>query len=112
VSDFTNPVVYEFIGPGGCSSQWVVIAELETGMSDNLTEDIIVIPNPSEGRFYISSEKPFEIRIMDLTGRVVYESSNEMTSNTEIDLNDQPKGIYFIWIKTREMVMNRKLVIQ
>jgi hypothetical protein len=111
VNDFTNPLVYEFVGPGGCSTQWLVIAEIETGISDNLTDDIIVIPNPSDGRFFISSKKPCEIKIMDLTGKVVFESSNEMTGITEIDLTNQSKGMYFIRVKAREMVVNRKLIV-
>jgi hypothetical protein len=49
---------------------------------------------------------------MDLTGRVVYQTVTSNLDKAEIDLSDQPKGMYFIRIKSGEMVVNRKVVIQ
>ena len=105
VNDFTNPVVYEFVGPGGCSSQWIVIAEIETGMSDNMTDDIILIPNPSSGKFYLEAKKtgsdPIELQVIDLTGRIVYERQAAFNEKFEIDLSGQQKGMYFLRVKFR-----------
>jgi hypothetical protein len=111
-NDFSDLVVYQVMAQNVDIQEWTVVVTMETGVKENISEGWSLFPNPSEGKFYISSETLYEIRIIDLAGKIIFESSNEMTSKTEIDLKDQPKGMYFIRIKAGELVMNRKVIIQ
>jgi hypothetical protein len=89
---------------------------IETGLDENPNNAFFIHPNPSEGKFYLEfpspSNEPTEIMIMDLTGRRVYEEIAKMTGKTEIDLSGQPKGMYFVRIKTEEESCTQKLIIQ
>jgi hypothetical protein len=81
---------------------------------DSLT--ITIYPNPSKGRFYFELQnqvsEPLEIQVLDLTGRVVYSGEPANTKKTEINLSDQPTGMYFVRVKTEDKFLIRKIVIQ
>jgi hypothetical protein len=74
-----------------------------------------IYPNPSTGKFCIEninlSIDPAEILVMDLTGRVVYESTL-IAEKVEVDLTGQQKGMYFVRVKEGEEIVTRKLIIQ
>jgi hypothetical protein len=95
---------------------WLVVVEIETGMEENNSNDFNIFPNPSNGSFYLESSglinSETEIQLMDLTGRIVYEKHLVITEKFEIDLSGNQKGMYFLRVKAREMVMNRKVIIQ
>lgn len=73
-------------------------------------------PNPSSGKFSIENlnqtGEPTEILVTDITGRVVYQTITANSDKAEIDLTDQQKGMYFVRVKSGEMMVNRKVVIQ
>ncbi len=75
-----------------------------------------IYPNPSSGKFYLEapnfSSDPIEFQVMDLTGRIVYERKQALPETIEIDLSNQPKGMYFLRIKTEEENYTQKLIIQ
>ncbi|MEZ5148250.1 MAG: hypothetical protein R2759_14600 [Bacteroidales bacterium] len=50
INDFTNPVVYEFVAPGGgCSNHWTVVADIETNLTQNAADDCFdMYPNPAK----------------------------------------------------------------
>lgn len=114
-NDFTNPVIYSIISPGGCGSEWMVIADIETGNKINPDEGFCIYPNPSNGKFFFEipaqNNGPGEIMITDLSGRTVFEEAMA-TDKTEIDLSDHPKGMYFLEIKSGDLSIVRKLLIQ
>ena len=87
---------------------WLVVVEIETGMTEEIADGMILFPNPSEGKFYLetsnSGSDPIELQVMDLTGRIVYESQPAITEKFEIDLSGQPKGMYFVRVKSGEKV--------
>jgi hypothetical protein len=114
-NDFTDPVIYIITGPGGNTSEWVVIADIETGITEEIVDGITLFPNPSDGKFYLettnSGNDPIELQVMDLTGRIVYERKQIIPETIEIDLSNQQKGMYFLRVKFGEKEINRKLII-
>jgi hypothetical protein len=77
-----------------------VTAQICTGIIKNATNaaQVIVYPNPFTNKITIASNTTREtIRIYNTLGSIIYNSipGNE---KTEIDLSDQPSGIYFIKI--------------
>jgi len=75
-----------------------------------------IYPNPSTGKFYLelpnSATASIEIRVMDLTGRKVFKEKATTTGKTEIDLSDQPKGMYFVRVKFGDEFLTRKIVLR
>ena len=92
------------------------MVDIETGMPEEITDGMILFPNPSEGKFYLktkySGSEPIELQVMDLTGRIVYEKQLAISERFEIDLSGQQKGMYFLRVKFGEKEINRKLIIQ
>ena len=106
-NDFTNPVIYQVMAANGELHDWLVVVEIETGMSEEIVDGMTLFPNPSNGKFYLetneSENDPIELLVIDLTGRSVYERKKIIAEKIEIDLSGQPKGMYFLWIKNGEI---------
>lgn len=82
-------------------------------ISDNIvSETINIFPNPSYGKFTIeSSEKKFVVEITSLTGKKIY-FTKISTEKLEIDLSNQPKGIYFLEAMIGEERKIKKIIIE
>ncbi|MEZ5198945.1 MAG: T9SS type A sorting domain-containing protein [Bacteroidales bacterium] len=76
----------------------------------------LISPNPSDGKFRIKSTSissiPFEIHIIDLTGKIVFSRFYENEEEILIDLSNWQKGMFFIQLKSGERNWNEKLIIQ
>jgi alpha-glucosidase (family GH31 glycosyl hydrolase) len=74
-----------------------------------------VYPNPSHGIFYIKSngEGIQQVKVYDFHGQRLkhFQANNQPDKPVEINLNGQPKGIYFIEIKTTSGTVCRKVTI-
>ncbi len=80
---------------------------------------ISAYPNPSSGKItvmIISGEKQdFDVSIQDIIGKVVYSTVlgnvvGEVKFN--IDISDQPAGVYILKMKSSVTYLNRKLTIE
>ncbi|MBI3501208.1 MAG: T9SS type A sorting domain-containing protein [Bacteroidetes bacterium] len=77
----------------------------------NLDNLISVYPNPTNGKFNLSSEiTKGEISIYNMQGEKIY-SSIINSNKSEIDLREAPSGIYFLQLKTERGTANKKIVI-
>lgn len=82
-------------------SDQIVDVTLEAEVSSVVTvnnqhPDIVIFPNPSQGRVTINSEMIIEkLVIADLTGRILMEQIPE-SDNFDINLNHIPSGVYLI----------------
>lgn len=74
----------------GAPDPFVGIGEL--GM-----EQLSIYPNPTSGTFTVSSAQEGELSIRDLAGRFI--RSGRL--NEEIDLSDEPDGIYLVYVENR-----------
>ncbi len=73
-------------------------------------------PNPSDGLLNIEVtggiEEDFAFKVMSFTGQVVYEGTGIYGSTARVDLGEQPKGIYFIQVRTSTEAVTKKLLLQ
>lgn len=68
-------------------------------------EETDIYPNPTAGSVFIKGNAPERVvTVTDLTGRVILEKN--LSGSNLIDLDGQPKGIYFLEIQTE----NQKIV--
>ncbi|MDZ7846985.1 MAG: T9SS type A sorting domain-containing protein [Owenweeksia sp.] len=60
------------------------------------------MPQPHKGKFTVdlAEVRPWvELKIVDVTGKVVYRNYFSQSQNIDLQL-DQPKGLYFLEIKS------------
>ncbi len=70
-----------------------------------------IYPNPNTGIFYVQSKEIIEqIRVLDAQGRLIYEQNNPNTQ-IEINLNQQPNGIYWLQSIAKGSTKTSKVVI-
>lgn len=72
--------------------------------------NISVYPNPNNGVFNIVLEEKSNIEIFNVLGEQVYINSG-LNNNIQIDISNQPKGIYFINIKGEKSNSSLKTII-
>jgi hypothetical protein len=94
------------------------IAELPTGIRDLQLDPatVSVAPNPNNGQFVLQLDNlkasVESIRIYDITGKTVYESTGHMLSySPEVSLAN-PAGIYFITIQTTQGALSKKIIVR
>ncbi len=68
---------------------------------------INIYPNPTSGLIAIEAKEIESIEIIDLHGKQIYTGKE-----TEIDLSNNPKGMYIIKIITDKQTITRKLIKQ
>lgn len=79
----------------------------------NKKTEIIIFPNPSNGKFTISSknENITEITIIDIFGKKNIELK-VWTNEYIIDMNSYSKGIYNVLIQTAKNIITKRIVLQ
>ncbi|HKR03911.1 MAG TPA: T9SS type A sorting domain-containing protein [Bacteroidia bacterium] len=91
---------------------------------NDISGGISIFPNPASGKFTIRSltGKISQIIITNVSGQIIYKnefpgSPSELVPNyrevrgVEIDLTNQPKGIYLIQVITGKEVYNEKIIL-
>ncbi len=73
---------------------------------------VSVFPNPSNGQFTLalSNEKGF-VEIYNSIGKLVYQSEIR-NPKSEMDLSNQPKGMYFVRFYAGLKMQTEKIIIQ
>jgi PKD repeat protein len=64
---------------------------------EELTLEVIVSPNPSQGEFsVVSTQNLVRFTVFDVAGRVIESNTNLNTKHLNIDVSNQPAGIYLL----------------
>lgn len=75
-----------------------------------------IYPNPSSGNiniYPISGNEPTTILIMDAVGRFIFETKiMNNDSPIEVDISNQPAGIYFVRLMNGSNMLNKKIIKQ
>ncbi|RLD62174.1 MAG: hypothetical protein DRJ01_06600 [Bacteroidetes bacterium] len=82
----------------------------------NTKNSIKIYPNPSLGKINIDVEnidanKQFEIKIIDLSGKIIYKKTCK-TKSLQIDMSNQSSGIYNAIITTKNNIYCKQFVKQ
>jgi len=70
-----------------------------TVMENSFEFSPIVFPNPSSGIFNLligSRIQDYSVYVTDLLGKLIYQSENNKENQLQIDLSDQPRGVYLV----------------
>ncbi len=89
---------------GSDSSTGLVIINCEIATEAGAAEELLVYPNPNEGRFWLKGQgiatQEIRIEIVDPMGRVVYKNSRRASGNweEEISVPEAASGVYMLRI--------------
>ena len=77
--------------------------------------DILIYPNPTSSKFYLSSQNTsfIKINLLDIYGRIVENFDNiELNRNIfTIDVNNLKKGFYFIQVSTPKDNFTKRVIV-
>lgn len=84
-----------------------------TGLEEIFSPNVVdIFPNPSIGQFSISFNKQIsdaKVSVTNIVGQEVFQSA--ITNlKMEIDITQQPKGIYFVQVVNEKTVLTGKLI--
>jgi len=71
---------------------------------ENNKADFSIFPNPSKGLFKLSANNIKKVRVFDITGQEVTNTTTQNPNKQTIDLTNQPKGIYFVNVITQSKI--------
>lgn len=111
VTDFSEPIVYQFFGPGGCTSEWIVIADVEVGQNERLKNEIQIFPNPTKDKIYINQAKGSILKIINNLGVKLYQKQIT-TPQFTVDAGNFECGIYYLQFKNEQQQFVTKIIIQ
>jgi hypothetical protein len=96
--------VQVIISTGGCSDtiNQTVVVLLSTGIITPMPLSFQVMPNPTNGEFYITTKDRNEkmITVTDLLGQIIY-SEMQSGNKISIDITGQNPGVYMIEVRDK-----------
>jgi hypothetical protein len=82
-----------------------------TKIEETKTYNLAIYPNPAQTEFNIETEANSTITVMDLNGRVVFETISKNTV-TQVNTSNWAKGIYLVNSNNGTASITEKLIIQ
>jgi len=81
-----------------------------SGVMDNESEGISVFPNPTTGMIQIQNSFPegSTVQITDNQGNII--ETQNLPANQQIDIRNQPNGLYFIKIVTGSQRITKRII--
>lgn len=77
----------------------------------NKVNGLTIYPNPAKNTLTVQSQAEMQnIRLFDLTGRLILELNNANTTKKELDINQLSSGVYFMEVKTANHREVRKII--
>lgn len=95
---------------------FAVVDSSGIGLNELLKNNFRIYPNPSKGRFVLSSNLPMsndtQLKITDISGALVWSGpfKNTNQEGMELDLSDKAPGVYFVEISNAEIRETFKLI--
>ena len=113
---FPSPYVGYAVGGGGSILKYnTSIVTTTSDLIDN--REINIFPNPSSGLFTITNKddkrklKNGSLEIYNVVSQKIFSLDNVSFDNLEVDLSNQPNGIYFVKIKTDKTSISKKIIL-
>jgi hypothetical protein len=97
---------------GGCNDSTCHNININVGIYEEQNNILInIYPNPTDGIFTIVSEKIKSLEIVNVLGEKIWQQTKSC-DKMHIDIDNNPKGVYFIKVQTAKGVAVKKIIIQ
>ncbi|MCH8330246.1 MAG: T9SS type A sorting domain-containing protein, partial [Bacteroidetes bacterium] len=111
-----NTTTYWVRGEGACNNTFCLAVQVIVGVDElNGGQSIKVYPNPSEGIFVLELDKSIigsVLEVINLYGQLVYQEQVNGKERITVDLSGEPKGIYFIRVRTDKESWSGKVLVE
>jgi hypothetical protein len=75
-----------------------------------------IYPNPSNGIFNLSinqaTSEQVKIKVLSITGSVIYENENFSNNNIELNLKENKPGLYLVLVIKNGESFSKKIILQ
>jgi len=113
--NFSSDFIYTVTSDDLTEQEWIVSVITASAMK-NIVNKLSIYPNPSNGIFTIdfkTSARLLNVSITDITGKTIKQYPITCTERSRsVNLKNQPAGIYFIKISSRNEFFIRKLIVK
>jgi hypothetical protein len=93
-----------------------VFQEGLVGMSERIAANILLYPNPSNGKFTLSAADhrlmQMDVEVVNMLGEVISVTNCSGKNSYMFDLSGQPRGNYFLRIITAAGTSIRKIIVE
>jgi plastocyanin len=95
-----------------------IIVQNTTGISENKVKtEIVVYPNPSNGKFKLEingllEDKAKDLAIYNVQGDKIFAATKSKRTSNDIDISNFPKGMYFIKIFDGTEMSEKKIIVR
>ncbi len=108
-------IVLVSTSPDNCrdTMEWGDFCVYHTDIETENTSGITIFPNPSSGTIFIESPQTAiqRISITDVMGKIV-KQIDVQNNHLQIDLKNEPEGIYFVTVRTKTNSFIQKIVME
>lgn len=103
--------------------RFIVAAEIDgyesfevVGIDDQLDKEINMYPNPTSSQLTIVNANPangiLNFQIVNMEGKTILNQDLDMDASHTVDLDRLQTGMYNVYLRTQQGLINKKLVIQ
>ncbi len=107
--------IWSFNGQDYSSGVEVKASTYPNAIGDYTNQEVYLYPNPSSDKFLIKGDNlkgQINIDIIDMNGRMVHKTSFNGGENKSISTNNLSEGIFIVFIKTKDKIWRRKLIVR
>lgn len=98
-------------GPAAVSGSWPLTVTGVAGIKSYSNANMIIAPNPAASELVISADFHFgKIQIIDALGKIVISHDANYADQTNIDVHNLSKGVYFLQANDGKSVITRKFI--
>jgi hypothetical protein len=88
-----------------------IATEYISGISENGFDNLHIYPNPVIDVLHINSDEEIDqIQVININGQIVHEANSIEMNSIQINLSNQPAGIYNVRIQLYNSWMNHKII--
>ena len=101
---------YAYTMPAGDVTLTANFEEVTTSLDAAFAENFEIYPNPTQGEFNLETDGiDGYVKIHNLAGKLIVEKQID-SDNMQIDITEEPAGIYLIKVHTEGNTLTRKLI--
>lgn len=111
----TYPIQYAYTDTNGCSgsASVTVVVDACVGIQEAGASAFSLYPNPSTGLLNINlSQENSTVEVFDVLGNKVAGQKFNTSGTVQIDLSNQPQGVYFVQVTNGTQKSAQKVILQ
>jgi len=104
--------IYSLTSNGGSETFIHKMSQSGVGIKEiDLEYNVKIFPNPTTGEVtFISKTEKTSVKLIDVTGKILFEKENIFQEQFTIDISEQPSGVYILEVHSNKYISQTKLI--